>query len=232
PGSVQPLGLLHRRLLPRDRHHGSPDHGRAELRPRHLLWGRAGRGRDLFPVPPAAADARGTASAPPSRCEGMTAILQARGISKHYGAVVALDKIDLELHPHEIVALIGDNGAGKSTLVKILSGALAPNEGEILYAGEPVSFESPLDARSLGIETVYQDLALAPHLDVAENIYLGRELVHRLPVVSLSALNRRAMARGARERLQSLEISLPRVSGIPVARLSGGQRQAVAVARA
>src|ERR671920_638111 len=103
-------------------------------------------------------------------------ILQARGLVKRYGHVTAIDGADFELYPGEILAVIGDNGAGKSTLIKALSGALVPDEGEILVDGTPVQFRGPLDARRHGIETVYQDLALATALDISENIFLGREL--------------------------------------------------------
>src|SRR3954454_9813756 len=104
-----------------------------------------------------------------------TPVFQARGLVKRYGHVTALDGCDFELYPGEILAVIGDNGAGKSSLIKALSGALIPDEGEILLDGKPVHFRSPLDARQHGIETVYQDLAVAPALDIAENLFLGRE---------------------------------------------------------
>jgi simple sugar transport system ATP-binding protein len=159
-------------------------------------------------------------------------ILQAQGIEKHYGGVIALRGVDLEIRQGEVLALIGDNGAGKSTLVKSLCGAVQPDAGEILLRGRPIAFTSPLAARLHGIETVYQDLALAPFLDVAANLFLGRELVRRFPIRRFGVLNRRAMAREAKDRLLDLEISVPAVSGIPTGRLSGGQRQAIAVARA
>jgi ABC-type sugar transport system ATPase subunit len=160
-------------------------------------------------------------------------VLETRGLSKSFGAVVAVDSIDLEIYAGELLALIGDNGAGKSTLVKLLSGALRPDSGELILRGEKVSFSSPHEARMRGLETVYQDLALAQVLDVAGNLFLGRELVYRVPFLPrlLSPLNRRAMARRATERIQDLEIQLPAVSNHPVDRLSGGQRQAVAIAR-
>src|SRR2546426_2979037 len=109
-------------------------------------------------------------------------ILEARGLVKKYGQVVALDGTDLELYPGEILAIIGDNGAGKSTLIKALSGALQPDEGEMHLDGEPVHFRSPRDARRAGIETVYQDLAVAQALDIASNIFLGREQRRRGPL--------------------------------------------------
>src|SRR6266853_1013875 len=103
-------------------------------------------------------------------------VLEALCVSKRYGSVTALDGVDFELLPGEIMAVIGDNGAGKSSLIKALSGALVPDEGEILLDGKTVHFRSPLDARSQGIETVYQDLAVAPAMSIAENLFLGREL--------------------------------------------------------
>ena len=159
-------------------------------------------------------------------------ILEARGVSKHYGGVVALESIDLTIGRGELVALIGDNGAGKSTLVKVLCGAVRPDEGAILHRGTEVSFDRPLDARELGIETVHQDLALVPALDVAANLYLGRERVRRGRVGPFGILDRRAMARGAADRLRDLGISLPAAHGQRVDKLSGGQRQAIAIARA
>ena len=111
-----------------------------------------------------------------------TPVLEARGLVKRFGQVVALNETDFDLFPDEITAIIGDNGAGKSTLIKVLSGAFQPDEGELLLDGERVRFRSPLDARRVGIETVYQELAVAPALDIAANIFLGRELRRRGPV--------------------------------------------------
>jgi fructose transport system ATP-binding protein len=160
-------------------------------------------------------------------------VLVARGLSKSYGAVIAADSIDIEINAGEVLALIGDNGAGKSTLVNMLSGALQPDEGELFLRGEPVSFTNPHEARMRGVEIVYQDLALSQILDVAGNMFLGRELVYNIPFLprSLSVLNRRAMAREAAARLDGLGIPLPAVSRRLVDKLSGGQRQAVAIAR-
>jgi fructose transport system ATP-binding protein len=159
-------------------------------------------------------------------------ILEARGIVKRYGHVVALDGADLDLYPGEILAIIGDNGAGKSTLIKALSGALQPDEGEIRLDGEPAHFRSPRDARRAGIETVYQDLAVAPALDIASNIFLGRELRRRGPQGSvLRMLNKGAMRREATRHFEELKIGI-RSMAQPVENLSGGQRQGVAVARA
>ena len=112
-------------------------------------------------------------------------VLQARGLVKRYGQVTAIDGADFDLLPGEILAVIGDNGAGKSSLIKALSGAVVPDSGEILVNGSPVTFHSPIDARKYGIETVYQDLAVAPALDIAENLFLGRELRRRGPLGSV-----------------------------------------------
>ena len=159
-------------------------------------------------------------------------ILEARGLVKRYGHVVALAGTDFDLYPGEILAVIGDNGAGKSTLIKALSGALHPDEGEIRLAGERVHFRSPRDARNAGIETVYQDLAVAPSLDIAPNIFLGRELRRRGPLGWVPRmLDKRAMRREATRYFAELKIGIPSITQ-PVENLSGGQRQGVAVARA
>ena len=159
---------------------------------------------------------------------GTVPVLEARGVTKHYGHVLALDQVDFSARPGEVVALIGDNGAGKSTLVKILVGAVRPDGGQILVDGKPVSLTSPLDARRHGIEAVYQDLALAPDLDAAANLYLGRE-ISKVPFVHV--LKRRAMRERAVKAFAELGIELRDVRS-PVGILSGGQRQSVAVARA
>lgn len=159
-------------------------------------------------------------------------IFEGRGLSKHYGPVIALDNVDFAIHPGEVIALVGDNGAGKSTLVKILAGAVQPDEGTILYRGEKVTIHNPHDARMRGIETVYQDLALVPARDTTANMFLGRELMYGGVLRPLAILKRRAMAKFTEQRLAELGIRLPAATGIPVERLSGGQRQAVAVARA
>jgi simple sugar transport system ATP-binding protein len=157
-------------------------------------------------------------------------ILQARGIVKQYGHVEALRAADFDVYPGEIVALIGDNGAGKSTLVKILSGSETPDAGQIIVSGRDVHIGSPSEAQQLGIETVYQDLALAPNLDGAGNLYFGREL--RQPGIrgKLGFLDERAMHAGARQAFAELGVDL-RNAHSEVAKLSGGQRQCVAVAR-
>jgi fructose transport system ATP-binding protein len=159
-------------------------------------------------------------------------VLEARGLVKRYGHVTALDGADFELFPGEILAVIGDNGAGKSTLIKALSGALIPDEGEILLDGELVHFHSPLDARRAGIETVYQDLAVAPALDIASNMFLGRERRRPMPFGSvLRMIDKGAMRREAWRHLSQLKIGVQSLTQA-VENLSGGQRQGVAVARA
>ena len=159
-------------------------------------------------------------------------ILQARNLVKHYGHVIALDGVDFELRKGEILAVVGDNGAGKSSLIKALTGALRPDSGEILLDGAPVHFKGPLDARYRGIETVYQDLAVAPALDIASNLFLGREL--RQPGVMGSVfrrLDKKRMRDEARKAMAELKFRLPSIYNA-VEVLSGGQRQGVAVARA
>lgn len=152
-------------------------------------------------------------------------MLEVEHISKRFGAVTALVDVDMHLARGEVLGLIGDNGAGKSTLLKILCGFQPPDSGKILLEGQEVTFKSVDHARSLGIDAVYQDLALIDQLAVYHNIFLNRERV-RWPL-----LNNRAMRKIARERLDDMGIGLKSVD-VPVARLSGGQRQAIAVARA
>jgi simple sugar transport system ATP-binding protein len=158
----------------------------------------------------------------------VTPLLEARSLVKRYGHVLALDGASFTAYPGEVTALIGDNGAGKSTLVKALSGALRPDGGQILVSGRPVTLGNPLDARRHGIETVYQDLALAPDLDAAANLHLGREIYRFRP---LHVLNKREMRRRAVAAFAELGVELKDVTA-PVVTLSGGQRQSVAVARA
>ncbi|MBB3976442.1 fructose transport system ATP-binding protein [Rhizobium azooxidifex] len=160
-------------------------------------------------------------------------ILTARGLVKRYGRVTALDNADFDLYPGEILAVIGDNGAGKSTLIKAISGAVAPDEGEIRLEGETVNFRSPIEARRAGIETVYQNLALSPALSIADNMFLGREI--RKPGVLGSVfrkLDRSAMEKFARNKLSELGLMTIQNINQAVETLSGGQRQGVAVARA
>jgi ABC-type sugar transport system ATPase subunit len=160
-----------------------------------------------------------------------TPLLEARGIQKHFGQVVALAAANFELAPNEVHAIVGDNGAGKSTLIKIISGVYHADGGELLLEGKPITIGSPREARALGIETVYQDLALADHLDAAANLFLGRE--EYLPGVlgRLGFLDRKTMRRRAEEEMRRLKIGIKSVDQA-VVNLSGGQRQAVAVARA
>ena len=160
-------------------------------------------------------------------------VLRARNLVKRYGRVVALDRADLDLHPGEVLAVIGDNGAGKSTLIKALSGAIQPDSGTIELDGRPVSFASAQGARDAGIETVYQNLALSPALSIADNMFLGRELRHPgwLGTV-FRKLDKRRMEEIARLKLSELGLLTIQDISQPVETLSGGQRQGVAVARA
>ena len=160
-------------------------------------------------------------------------ILTARGLTKRYGRVTALDNCDFDLYPGEILAVIGDNGAGKSTLIKALCGAVVPDEGEIKLDGRPVHFTNPMQARDAGIETVYQNLALSPALSIADNMFMGREI--RKPGIMGSMfrmLDRKAMEKVARDKLTELGLMTIQNIGQAVETLSGGQRQGVAVARA
>jgi fructose transport system ATP-binding protein len=160
-------------------------------------------------------------------------LLTARGLVKRYGRVTALDNADFDLYPGEILAVIGDNGAGKSSLIKVISGAVVPNEGEITLDGKPVLFRSPMEAREAGIETVYQNLALSPALSIADNMFLGREI--RKPGFVgqwLRMLDRPAMEKRARDKLTELGLMTIQNISQAVETLSGGQRQGVAVARA
>jgi fructose transport system ATP-binding protein len=160
-------------------------------------------------------------------------VLEARGLVKRYGRVTALDGSDFELYPGEVLAVIGDNGAGKTTLIKALTGAIVPDAGEILLAGQPIRFRSPQDARAAGIETVYQDLALSPALSIADNLFLGRERrVAGFAGSVLRRLDRAGMQRDARQKLSELGLLTIQNINQPVETLSGGQRQGIAVARA
>jgi len=164
--------------------------------------------------------------------ETRTPILSARGIHKRYGNVTAIDGADFDLYPGEILAVIGDNGAGKSSLIKVLSGATIPDEGTVQLDGEEVSFKSPLEARRAGIETVYQDLAVAPALDIATNLFLGREKRRAGPLGSwFRMIDHKGMRDEADRQMKNLQIGIRSMSQA-VETLSGGQRQGVAVARA
>jgi len=163
----------------------------------------------------------------------MEPILRGRNLVKRYGRVTALDHCDFELYPGEILAVIGDNGAGKTSLIKAICGAVLPDEGEIYLDGEQVNFASPIDARNVGIETVYQTLAMSPALSIADNMFMGREL--RKPGFRgkwLRQLDRRAMEKVARDKLTELGLMTIQNINQAVETLSGGQRQGVAVARA
>jgi fructose transport system ATP-binding protein len=160
-------------------------------------------------------------------------ILTARGLVKRYGRVTALDHADFDLYPGEVLAVIGDNGAGKSSLIKAISGAVRPDEGEIMLEGQRINFRSPMQARDAGIETVYQNLALSPALSIADNMFLGREI--RKPGLAGSLfrmLDRKTMERLARDKLTELGLMTIQNISQAVETLSGGQRQGVAVARA
>ncbi|HTJ95489.1 MAG TPA: ATP-binding cassette domain-containing protein [Pararobbsia sp.] len=158
-------------------------------------------------------------------------ILEVRGVSIRFGGVEALKRVSLKVGRGEVLALAGDNGAGKSTLIKIISGVYHPSEGELLFDGKPLTLRDPQDARAEGIETIYQDLALADNLDVGSNIFLGREPTRRQ--FGVAVIDREQMTAVAREVLDRLEIVIPehRLRG-PVKMLSGGQRQAIAIGRA
>ena len=157
-------------------------------------------------------------------------ILQVKDLYKHFGGLVAVDHVSLDIHPGEVVGLLGDNGAGKSTLIKMISGAYKPDSGQILLDGAAVSFATPLEARRRGIETIYQDLALCENLDASANIFLGRERMrHQLGIFRV--LHRSYMLRESRQVLDQLDIRIPELRN-PIRLLSGGQRQAVSIARA
>jgi D-xylose transport system ATP-binding protein len=153
------------------------------------------------------------------------ALLELKGVFKRFGAVTALSGVDFHVSPGEVMALVGDNGAGKSTMIKAIAGIHPIDEGQILWEGQPVQINGPKDSARLGIEVVYQDLALCDNLDVVGNLYLGRELLHR------GVIDEVTMEKNARELLSTLSIRIPSVR-IPIASLSGGQRQVVAIARA
>lgn len=159
-----------------------------------------------------------------------TPLLEVRNLSKNFGPVQALADLSMQIHPGEVVALAGDNGAGKTTLIKAISGVYRPSSGEIRLKGRPVTFASPQEARDQGIETIYQDLALADNLSIGANIFLGREPMRRafglIPV-----LDRRKMAQAAKETMALLDFHVSRLDA-PVSNFSGGQRQAVAIGRA
>jgi simple sugar transport system ATP-binding protein len=157
-------------------------------------------------------------------------ILAVRNVSKHFGAVQALDKVSFDVFPGEVVALAGDNGAGKSTVIKAVSGVYSYDSGDILLDGRRIAFTTPQEGRDNGIETIYQDLALADNLSIGANIYLGREPMKRF-LGFLPVLDRRKMAEVAKATMEKLEFHVTRLDA-PVAAFSGGQRQAIAIGRA
>ena len=159
-----------------------------------------------------------------------TPVIAVKGLTKHYGGVKALTDAEFRLNPGEHVAIVGDNGAGKSTFVRLITGVEQPSRGDILMDGQTVAFDSPLDAREQGVETVFQNLALAEDLDVPANIFMGREIT-RLNLGPLSILNHRAMRAQSVEMLSTTGVKIQDLSE-PMRGMSGGQRQCVAIARA
>ena len=164
-----------------------------------------------------------------SRVEFMEPILEVRNISKKFGGLVAVDNVDMQVYPGEVVGLLGDNGAGKSTLIKMVSGVYNPTGGEIFYQGQKVAIHNPMDALKMGIETIYQDLALAENLNVYSNIFLGREKKKKF-WGSVNILDHEYMHDEAKKVLNRLDIEIPSLRN-KIAMLSGGQRQAVAISR-
>lgn len=161
-----------------------------------------------------------------------TPVLEARHITRHFGAVIALADASVSLRKQEVLGLVGDNGAGKSTLLKILSGIVSASSGEILIDGKPVQIRRAQDAMDAGIETVYQDLALVDTMTAYQNVYLGREEVSRNPLARLfNLVDDRQMRQRAREVLDSLQVKIPSIN-VTVKGMSGGQRQCLAIARA
>lgn len=181
---------------------------------------------DLVTIEPS--DTSGPARGP----VGVQPILAARGVVKRYGKVTAVRESDFDLFPGEVLAVVGDNGAGKSSIIKAMTGAVLPDAGHIYLDGKEVRFASPNDARKRGIETVYQTLAVAPALDIATNLFLGREIRKDGLLGMMRFLDRKAMRREATSQLESLGIATIQDITVPIENLSGGQRQAVAVARA
>ena len=160
----------------------------------------------------------------------MTTLLQAVNLTKRFGGLTAVDHASLDINTGEVIGLVGDNGAGKSTLIKMIAGVYQPDDGEIFFDGKKVVFSSPRAARDLGIETIYQDLALAENLDVGSNIFLGREIKTRYVGGMFQTLDRRKMRDESALVLKRLEIEVPSLTQ-QIRNLSGGQRQAVAIAR-
>ncbi|WP_196809049.1 ATP-binding cassette domain-containing protein [Conexibacter woesei] len=169
---------------------------------------------------------QGQEATPTTPAASVEDVLRIEGVAKRFGPVTALRNVDLHLKKGEVLGLLGDNGAGKSTLMKIISGFQRPDEGKVIVKGEEVELRSVVHARSLGIDCVYQDLALIDELSVYHNMFLNRE-PHR---TGLPLIDNRRMKRESRAALDSIGVNIPRID-VPVARLSGGQRQAIAVAR-
>jgi len=161
----------------------------------------------------------------------MEPILVVDNLVKRFGGLTAVNRVSLEVYPHEVLGLVGDNGAGKSTLIKMISGVYRPDDGRIVFAGQNMEVGSPMEARDRGIETIYQDLALAENLDVGSNIFLGREPVQPVLAGLVSVLDRRYMHVESKKVLDRLDIHIPNLN-VQIRNLSGGQRQAVAIARA
>ncbi|HWM33906.1 MAG TPA: ATP-binding cassette domain-containing protein [Pseudolysinimonas sp.] len=167
-----------------------------------------------------------------ARPEPVVPVLELEGVTKSYGHVRALTRIDLAFHAGTVIGITGDNGAGKSTLLKVIAGAVSPDTGTIRLGGQEVHFDSPTASRLHGIEIVYQELALAPDLDVVQNAFLGRELTRKLfGWLPLGGLDRKRMEADVRQRLHDLNVELHPLDR-PMAEFSGGQRQAVAIVRA
>jgi len=160
----------------------------------------------------------------------MENILRVENLTKRFGGLTAVDNVSLEVNVGEVVGLLGDNGAGKSTLIKVVSGVYSPDEGSVYFKGQKVNFSGPRDARDMGIETIYQDLALAENLDVGSNIFLGREILNNYLGGMVKTLNRKKMREESKAILDRLDIQVPSLTQ-QIRNLSGGQRQAVAIAR-
>jgi ABC-type sugar transport system ATPase subunit len=160
----------------------------------------------------------------------MENILRVENLTKRFGGLTAVDNVSMEVNVGEVIGLLGDNGAGKSTLIKMVSGVYLPEEGDIYFKGNKVAFSGPRDARDQGIETIYQDLALAENLDVGSNIFLGREILHKYLGGLVKTVDRTKMREESGKALDRLNIRVPSLTQ-QVRNLSGGQRQAVAIAR-
>jgi len=158
----------------------------------------------------------------------LVAVLELTNISKHFGAIQAVNDVSLSIEPGQVVGLMGDNGAGKSTLVKIIAGTIQPDSGRLLFEGQPVAIDSPATAKRLGIETVYQDLSICPNMDVVANFFMGRELYRN--VLGLKVLRERAMREETERTLRDIGTQIPSVF-TTMEHLSGGQRQAVELCR-